>query len=315
MKVYLLGSDQRIVRSARVSFAKDAYTDELRDKKLIRYLFKHKHASPFEHNVIAFEGDKNLWFSLLSEENPTIQVYFSKGFIFLNLRNAINLWEKLPEEVKQKIKEGFPTTYEIVKRKGELSDEELKPLPYSRDFAYLKEKVEVSSGWVGLVDKLELDTPMDYYTFVVECPLFVARQWFRHRFGSYNEVSKRYVGKEFLEFYIPPYIRKQAESNKQASIDKPIERSEEFIERIKKLIEESRRLYEEIIDSGGAKELARGVLPQFMKTRFYWTVPRISLDNFITLRTHEGAQKEIREFAQAIKEMVGYKGYDKRNVI
>ncbi|HHJ64639.1 MAG TPA: thymidylate synthase (FAD), partial [Aquifex aeolicus] len=61
------------------------------------------------------------------------------------------------------------------------------------------------------------------------------------------------------------------------------------------------------------KELARGVLPQFMKTRFYWTVPRISLDNFITLRTHRGAQKEIRELAEALKEMVGYRGTDRRN--
>ncbi|WP_461830151.1 FAD-dependent thymidylate synthase [Aquifex sp.] len=315
MKIYLLGSDQRIVRCARVSFAKDTYTNELRDKKLIRYLFKHRHASPFEHNVIAFEGDRKLWFSLLDEDNPTIQVYFSRGFIFLNLRNAINLWGRLPEEVKEKIKQSFPATYEIVRRKGEISDEELKEIPYSRDSAYVKEKVEVGSGWIGLVDKLELGTDMDYYTFIVECPLFVARQWFRHRFGSYNEVSKRYVGKEFLEFYVPPYIRRQAEKNKQASVDEPIERSEEFVKRIRELIGESVKLYEEIIDSGGAKELARGVLPQFMKTRFYWTVPRISLDNFITLRTHEGAQKEIREFAQAIRDMVGYGGSDRKNVI
>ncbi len=315
MEIYLLGSDQRIVRCARVSFAKDTYTDELRDKKLIRYLFRHKHASPFEHNVIAFEGSKDLWLSLLNPDNPTIQVYYSKGFIFLNLRNAINLWEKLPEKVKESIKKGFPTTYEIVKRGGEISDEELSRIPYSRDSAYLKEKVEVSSGWIGLIDKLELETDMDYYAFVVECPLFVARQWFRHRFGSYNEVSKRYVGKEFLEFYIPPYIRKQAEKNKQASVDEPIAGSEEFIKRVKSLVERSVKLYEEIIDCGGAKELARGVLPQFMKTRFYWTVPRISLDNFITLRTHEGAQKEIREFAEAIRDMVGYRESDRKNVI
>ena len=315
MKIYLLGSDQRIVRCARVSFAKDTYCDELRDKKLIRYLFRHRHASPFEHNVIAFEGSKELWFSLLDEDNPTIQVYFSKGFIFINLRNAINLWERLPEKVKEKVKESFPATYEIVKRKGDISDEELEEIPYSQDSAYVKERVEVSSGWIGLVDKLELGTDMDYYTFIVECPLFVARQWFRHRFGSYNEVSKRYVGKEFLDFYIPSYIRRQAEKNKQASIDKPIYRSEEFINRIKELIEKSVNLYEEILENGGAKEIARGVLPQFMKTRFYWTVPRISLDNFITLRTHEGAQKEIREFAEAIKDMVGYRGSDKKNVI
>jgi len=311
-----MGSDQRIVRCARVSFAKDTYTDEKRDKRLIRYLFKHRHASPFEHNVIAFEWDKNKWLYLLSElENPSVQVYYSKGYVFLNLRNAINVWKLLPEEVKEKVKEAFPTTFGVVQKGGEIEDEELYSLPYTRDKAYVKEKRDTSSGWVGVVDKLELGTDMDYYTFVVECPLFVARQWMRHRFGSYNEVSKRYVGKEFLEFYIPEYIRKQAERNKQASVDEPIEKSEMYINKIKEIIKESVRVYEEIIEEGGAKELARGILPQFMKTRFYWTVPRISLDNFITLRTHEGAQKEIREFAEAIKDMVGYRGTDRKNTI
>jgi len=311
-----MGSDQRIVRCARVSFAKDTYTDEKRDKRLIRYLFKHRHASPFEHNVIVFEWKKEKWLELISRlENPSVQVYYSKGYVFLNLRNAINVWEFLPGQVKEKIKEAFPTTFGVVQKKGEIEDEELYSLPYTKDEAYVKEKIETSSGWIGLVDKLELGTDMDYYTFVVECPLFVARQWMRHRFGSYNEVSKRYVGKEFLEFYLPEYIRKQAEKNKQASVDEPIERSQDFINRVKGLIKESVKLYEEIIEEGGAKELARGVLPQFMKTRFYWTVPRISLDNFITLRTHEGAQKEIREFAEAIKGMVGYRGTDKKNVI
>ncbi|HID66558.1 MAG TPA: hypothetical protein EYP32_07210 [Aquificaceae bacterium] len=119
----------------------------------------------------------------------------------------------------------------------------------------------------------------------------------------------------YIQLYLPEYIRKQAKSNKQASVDEAIEESEKFIEEIRSLIKNAKDLYRRIIEREGAKELARGALPQFMKTRFYWTVPRISLDNFITLRTNEGAQKEIREFAQAIREMVGYKGTDKKNVI
>jgi len=70
-----------------------------------------------------------------------------------------------------------------------------------------------------------------------------------------------------------------------------------------------------MISHNVAKEIARGVLPQFMITRYYWTVPRISLDNFISLRTHEGAQKEIRELAEAIVDMVGYRGTDRKNVL
>jgi len=228
------------------------------------------------------------------------------------LRNAVNLWKYLPEEVKERIKDFLPATTSVIMKGGEITDEELVNLSYSRDKAFLKERAETSSGWIGLVDKLELGTEMDYYTFVVECPLFVARQWFRHRFGSFNEVSKRYVGSEYLEFYIPSFIRRQARSNKQASLEEPIAKSEEFIREIKELIQKTVELYEEILENDGAKELARGILPQFMKTRFYWTVPRVSLDNFISLRTHEGAQREIREFAQLIKEMVGYKETEKK---
>ena len=303
--VYIMGADQRIVRCARVSFAKDDQIDVKRDKGLLRYLYEHRHSSPFEHVIIAYEAEKEEWLNLISLcENPTFQVYYSGGYIWINLRNAINALEFLPAKVVDRIRERLPTTYAVI------NGQSLEKVEYTRDYAYVKERVETSSGWIGLVDSLELGTSMDYYTFVVECPLFVARQWQRHRFGSYNEVSRRYVSYK-PQFYIPPYIRKQAKTNKQASQDEPVEDSDLLLQKINNLIQKATELYEEILEDEGAKELARGVLPQFMLTRFYWTVPRISLDNFITLRTHEGAQKEIREFAQALKEMVGYRGTDK----
>ncbi|RLJ71546.1 thymidylate synthase (FAD) [Hydrogenivirga caldilitoris] len=315
MEVFLMGSDQRSVRCARVSFGKDEKTDPERDKKLIRFLFKHRHASPFEHNIIAFKAEKREWLELVqSIDNPTIQIYYSGGFVWTNLRNAINAMEFLPKDLFEKLKEHFPTTWTVVETGGDIDDTELINTPYSTDRVFLQEKKETSSGWIGLVDKLELGTEMDYYTFIVECPLFVARQWHRHRFGSYNEVSRRYTAYD-IRFYIPEVLRKQAKSNKQASIDEPVEEpfQSEFLKEIKRLIDESYTLYEKMTEKEVAKELARGILPQFMKTRYYWTVPRVSLDNFITLRTHEGAQKEIREFAQAIKELVGYKGTDRKN--
>lgn len=306
MRVNIMGSDQRIVRCARVSFGKDQEVDKERDIKLIKYLLQHKHASPFEHIVIAIEGDKELWLEILGKvENPAVQIYYSKGFIWLNLRNFINAWESLPSYLEEGIKEALPATLSLLKGTD--------PEDYSMDKAYLKEKVETSSGWIGLVDSLELGTEMDYYTFVVECPLFIARQWHRHRFGSYNEISRRYVDYE-PDFYIPPYLRKQAKSNKQASIEEPVEEpwNSLFLKKVGWYVQDLKDLYRSMVEHGVAKELARGILPQFMKTRFYWTVPRISLDNFLTLRTHQGAQKEIREFALAIEGLVGYKGSDKK---
>ena len=315
MEVLFMGSDQRAVRCARVSFGKDDKVDPQRDKKLIRYLIKHKHASPFEHNIVAVKGSKDLWLSLLEKaQNPTVQIYYSGGYLWMNLRTAINIMELLPEEVSSRIEERFPTCWAVAKRGGDLEDKELEDLRYTTDRVFLQEKIETSAGWVGLVDRLELGTEMDYYTFIVECPLFVARQWHRHRFGSYNEISRRYTSYD-VKFYIPTILRKQAKSNKQASVDEPIEEPDHgrFLREIKDLTGRCYALYEEMTQKGVAKEIARGILPQFMKTRYYWTVPRISLDNFITLRTHEGAQKEIRELAEAIRELAGYRGTDRRN--
>ncbi len=315
-EVWMMGSDQRVVRAARVSFGKDEEINELRDKKLIRYLFKHKHASPFEHNIIAIKSERSEWLSILDKlDNPTVQIYYAGGYIWLNLRNLIN-GRDVFKDIYDAIEERFPTVTGVVKKDGEIEDEELMKMRYSRDEKFLKEKIETSAGWVGLVDRLEMDTDMDYYTFIVECPLFVARQWHRHRFGSYNEISRRYTAWD-IKFYIPGYLRKQAPHNKQASLDEPIGEplNSEYLRIIRKKVEESKNIYEEMINNGVAKEIARGILPQFMMTRYYWTVPRIALDNFIRLRTHEGAQKEIREMAEAIESMVGYKGTDRKNIL
>ncbi|MFN3813275.1 MAG: FAD-dependent thymidylate synthase [Aquificaceae bacterium] len=305
MDIHMMGSDQRIVRCARVSFALDDTVDVGRDKKLIRYLFDNRHASPFEHVVVAYRASKREWLKLIEGVgNPTFQAYYSGGYVWLNLRNLINAMDSIGREIKGFIKDKLPAVWSVIS--GEPTE------GYSVDKAFLLERFRTSSGWVGLVDKLELDSEMDYYTFVVECPLFVARQWFRHRFGSYNEVSRRYVGFE-PSFYIPEHLRKQAKKNRQASEDESIEEpfNSIFLERIKNYTHELKALYAEMIEKNVAKEIARGILPQFMLTRFYWTVPRVSLDNFIRLRTHEGAQKEIREFAKAIDELVGYRETDK----
>ncbi|MCS7196878.1 MAG: FAD-dependent thymidylate synthase [Aquificaceae bacterium] len=306
MKGFVMGSDQRVVRCARVSFGKDEQVNRERDIKLISYLLRHRHASPFEHVIIAMEGSKDLWLRIVGDlPSPAVQVYYSGNYLWLNLRNYINARELFPEELENLVSQHLPATMSLFMGK--------EPEGYSTDDTYLKEKLETSSGWVGLVDNLELGTDMDYYTFVVECPLFVARQWHRHRFGSYNEISRRYVDYE-PDFYAPTYLRKQAQSNKQASLEEAVGEpwNSLFLKKINWYVQDLKELYKAMMEKGVARELARGILPQFMKTRFYWTVPRVSLDNFITLRTHEGAQREIREFALAIESLVGYRGSDKK---
>lgn len=197
-----LGSPLTPVNAARVSFAKESLELNDKDRKLIKYLIKEHHTSPFEHNVLT-----------------------------------------------------------------------------------LKFKV----------------------------PIFVARQHMRHRTWSFNEVSRRYTALD-IDFYTPQVFRPQHKSNRQASligsdynpllrtIKGEIEDHNCYAnEALENHIENSMRLYDEMIDSGIAREQARMVLPQNLYTTYIGTVNLNNLIKFIKLRDHEGAQVEIQEVAKACK--------------
>jgi thymidylate synthase (FAD) len=124
------------------------------------------------------------------------------------------------------------------------------------------------------------------FTFDIKCPLFVARQWHRHRIGSFNEESLRYCVAE-REYFVPEELPPELQ-------DKWREHNEECF-----------ALYEQMIGTYRLRrEAARSLLPVGIYTRFYWTVNGSSLMNFLLLRTNRQAQKEIREYARAILEMV-----------
>lgn len=131
-------------------------------------------------------------------------------------------------------------------------------------------------------------TPFEHvvFTFHVKCPIFVARQWMRHRIASYNELSGRYT--EYKEeFYIP-------------SRERLNERAVETFERTYRLCYEA---YQSLIESGVRRELARLVLPVSLYTQFIWTVNARSLMNFLSLRADSHAQWEIQQYALAIAEI------------
>ena len=123
------------------------------------------------------------------------------------------------------------------------------------------------------------------FTFEVKAPIFVARQWMRHRIGSYNEESLRYCVAEG-EFFIPEGMADSLEWAWKLNNER------QFI------------AYEMAVEAGISKEIARSLLPLGIYTKFYWTVNGSSLMNFLRLRTDPSAQKEIRDYAEAILEMV-----------
>jgi len=134
-------------------------------------------------------------------------------------------------------------------------------------------------------------------SFRIKAPIFVARQWMRHRINSYNEISYRYV-KAPLEFYIPPKWRYQDTVNKQASIG-AFDDAESLAD-YKKGLEVCKNTYETLLSRGVCRELARGILPLCTYTQFIYTCNLQSLTHFLRLRLHPGAQHEIRMFAQAM---------------
>ena len=148
-------------------------------------------------------------------------------------------------------------------------------------------------------------SPLEHvtFTFIVHCPLFVRAQWQRHRTWSYNEISRRYTDVD-VTFYVPPQVREQASSNRQASMEpRSIDQ-----EACRTLIREHNRtafaLYEQLLDKGVCREQARGVLPQNLMTTFWASVDLHNLIGFLELRDSEHAQWEIRGYAAAIKELV-----------
>lgn len=143
-------------------------------------------------------------------------------------------------------------------------------------------------------------------TFHLKMPIFVARQWVRHRTGRMNEVSGRYsIMKD--EFYVPEAdkVAPQSTDNKQGRANEAFDKAkaEEIIDSLKKGQENAYENYSELIDEGIAREIARINLPLSLYTEFYWEMDLHNLFHFLKLRLDSHAQYEIRVYAEAILEI------------
>jgi thymidylate synthase (FAD) len=158
----------------------------------------------------------------------------------------------------------------------------------------------------GLINRLMRDrhtSPFESVVFQwrIRTPIFVARQWFRHRFSSMNEESGRYVELKD-EFYVPQQLRARVgKAMDYTYADLEPGQNAEFVGRIEGLYREARTLYEDMLAAGVAREHARMVLPVAQYTTFIWTVNALSLMNFLHLRNSPHAQEEIRVYAEVME--------------
>ena len=171
-------------------------------------------------------------------------------------------------------------------------------------FGRRKEVMDASDE--GLVRFLMRDrhgTPFEHnaFRFHVRCPIFVAREWFRHRVGSFNEFSMRYA-RATDDFYVPEPEDVRSQVGKPGAYSfEPVgdELAEQTREELQAVYDQAYATYERLVEAGVARELARAALPVGAYTEFFWTVNARALMNFLSLRNAETAQREIRRYAEA----------------
>ena len=168
-------------------------------------------------------------------------------------------------------------------------------------------QVNEDRGLIRYLARHRHTTPFEMVEFKFHhvMPIFVARQWIRHRTASVNEYSARYsVVRD--RFYHPTSenVRKQSASNRQGG-DEPMDpvTAQEFLDYLAE-IERGYAKYEQFLQKGVAREIARIALPASVYTEWYWKIDLHNLLHFLSLRMDPHAQQEIRDYANAMFELV-----------
>jgi len=212
----------------------------------------------------------------------------------------LTVTETTPDQTIRLLDHGF------VRLDGALADD-LSVVNGARvSFARRKEVMDESDE--GLIRFLMRDrhgSPFEHnaFRFHVRCPIFVAREWFRHRIGSFNEFSLRYA-KATDDFYVPEAEDVRTQVGKPGAYRfEPVdpELAETAREELQAVYDQAYDTYTRLVEQGVARELARSVLPVGAYTQFYWTVNARALMNFVSLRNSEFAQLEIRRYAEAVE--------------
>lgn len=186
---------------------------------------------------------------------------------------------------------------------------EKEPMPQYGNAASGKPYVSSESKDAKLINYLydhRHTTPFEamVFTFEVQAPIFIFRQWHRHRTWSYNEVSARYTELPEL-FYVPKpeQIGYQDKKNKQGR-EGQHEYAEKVAQEIRRGATAMHGIYQELLKAGVTRELARVVLPVNTYSRMFATVDLHNLFHFLTLRLDAHAQYEIRVYAEAILQLI-----------
>lgn len=159
-------------------------------------------------------------------------------------------------------------------------------------------------GLINFLYKNGHHTPFEssVFTFRITTPIFVAREYQRHRAQSLNEWSLRY-SKLVPEFYLPAHDRPLVQEGKPGKYyftAGTLDQHAKVLQRQRRVYEEAWNTYQDLIDAGVAKEVARNTLPVGTYTYFYSTMNARNLMHFLTLRSDSTALHEIQQVAEGM---------------
>ncbi|AHI29706.1 FAD-dependent thymidylate synthase [Marinobacter similis] len=301
--------DLTAVNAARVSFAKTSTELDERDIKLLKYLANHDHWTPFSHIRIGMKLDYGMVLTaqLFNELGPLGLAgaqWHINGAGGLNLRMSLYGWLKMLHCPVLHMQERIAILNELM--------------------VYAPASVEVFTGMLlpehsdsvlvtPLDSELDFDPRFHDVTFNLKMPIAIARQWFKHQVGlTRNEVSRRYVSDKPEFFKIDEWRGAPTNGAKQGSSG-VIDRERLFMGDFEDVPEAwsesdvyqfSDNLYHWLLLVGVCPEQARLALPQAMLTEFWETGSLADYARIVKLRLDPHAQKEVRDYAQAVDEIL-----------
>lgn len=294
--------DLTAVNAARVSFAKTSSEIDQRDIKLINYLARHDHWTPFSHVRMGLRLDigHTRTAMLINELGPLglagAQWHLNNDG-YLNLNMSLYGWAKLLE------------CSSLLATESQFIVNEMLAHAEHSTYALVPEAESASSDCNSISPLdiwLEDDPRFNFVTFRLKMPIAIARQWFKHQIGlTRNEVSRRYVS-DTPEFFVIDEWRGAPTNGAKQGSSEPVK--DAIQEMLNTCCESDKRITTEIyahfIERGVCAEQLRFTLPQAMLTEFWETGSLSDYARICKLRLDPHAQKEVRDYAKAVDEVL-----------
>ena len=286
------GDDLSVVNAARVSFDKVSLEFSDDDARLIRYLAKHNHWTPFAHKRYTFKSD----YPILdcSPEDPLLIAGMVHMYGFRKVRHSLYGWIKLIQSDLININCVEDIKSHLIDVAGVSADAFGVHVSGPKiGYCYVREECDE-------YDPLFIDV-----TLRMSSPVPMRTQCFKHKAGFVeNEESRRYVSSR-PDVYIPDAFRSEPIGSIKQGSGGVHPDSDDWLAKYTTMAAACVDMYANMIDDGVCPEQARFILPQGCEVSWIWTGNVTSYARFYNQRTYDKAQKEIQDLAHSVGDIIG----------